>query len=478
MVQFITHSRVPKSCQSHSEKTDAQPAESNFTVLNKMSGVVQATLSFNKTEHKGNISKSMVENISQFCGNEEIKNFGGALSFHKAFAFSKVTGMQPPKKFNHLLHKLNSPETSKEEKSQIGKEINECRKYNKFLEEKYSSSREVNNNVEHIIPQSILRGKGFLEISDKEKSIGGEISNRAAVYLENQTTHGNHTLTRWLIESKKEKNPLINFEVTTKNRDKIQTLTNGSTAFGGNCGDEIIFDNLLGMHYIRQDDIFFDCRTEYYYDKKSNNYFDSNGNLLSAINGAENRTVKEVIKHESERVSFSREISSLIRNDGDVSSAIQLNQLGYAHIPAQQRDMSGFSNNLADASFGHMIQNLEYVVIVNDKEVSGDADNEKTQIHLRRWEFTPEMMVEAIIARVTTRDGEYPTTERLKEFIRVNGINLPEKFSFLNMPVVDEDKTTPALSDVASRLENRPQSRMSAPASDTVSGKEDAGTAG
>ena len=85
---------------------------------------------------------------------------------------------------------------------------------------------------------------------------------------------------------------------------------------------------------------------------------------------------------------------------GDVSSAVQINQLGYAHDPEFQAE-KGWEAHAADDSYAHMVGGMKQVTYAK-----GDED--------RSASVSPMQKVEMLAAREAARTGQWPDRDALK----------------------------------------------------------------
>jgi len=98
---------------------------------------------------------------------------------------------------------------------------------------------------------------------------------------------------------------------------------------------------------------------------------------------------------------------SLLEN-GDVSSAVQLNQLGYAFDDEFQK--GGKELDIADDSFKVMVENMKEI------EYAKNAVHEKALVSL-------EQRAEMYLSRKVARTGEWPTNDEIDEAKKKFGID-------------------------------------------------------
>lgn len=85
---------------------------------------------------------------------------------------------------------------------------------------------------------------------------------------------------------------------------------------------------------------------------------------------------------------------------GDVSSAVQLNQLGYAHMPEFQAE-TGWQKDAADDSYAHMVTGMDQVTYASGKTEQSVS-------------VSPMQQVEMLVARDAARTGQWPDRDALK----------------------------------------------------------------
>ncbi len=85
---------------------------------------------------------------------------------------------------------------------------------------------------------------------------------------------------------------------------------------------------------------------------------------------------------------------------GDVSSSVQMNQLGYAHNPDFQAE-KGWQADAADSSYGHMVTGMN-----NVSYASGKGEKSAS--------VSPMQQVEMLAARGAARTGQWPNRDDLK----------------------------------------------------------------
>lgn len=90
---------------------------------------------------------------------------------------------------------------------------------------------------------------------------------------------------------------------------------------------------------------------------------------------------------------------------GDVSSAVQINQLAYAHLPSFQQAVQTPQGQGASDSFGAMVQNLQSFT-----HAQGATDVTAPVSPLQRAEM--------LAARFVVENGRYPTPDELSEIYR------------------------------------------------------------
>jgi len=261
-----------------------------------------------------------------------------------------------------------------------------------------------NNNSEHVISQSIicrdLTGiKADKDETEKATTVRSILVNNALAYQENRRLHENHTGTRWTIEKQ------------GKNDDVTKYNT---------------------------------------FDSESNTYFDDKGGRYAVISGGVGKDLSEIQTHEKQRVQFNKDVASLLRNEHDISSAVQMNQIGYANIisdnknvfrESRNNDFDKLTNDVADYSFYHMVNVAESVVYANE-DVTRTISNDK-ELTLTAVDIDDTDRVEMILSRLVTSLGRYPVVSEVKEIINKLNINVPEHLSGLKGEIVPSDKETP-----------------------------------
>ncbi|MEO1433645.1 MAG: hypothetical protein AAFV71_32215, partial [Cyanobacteria bacterium J06633_8] len=98
---------------------------------------------------------------------------------------------------------------------------------------------------------------------------------------------------------------------------------------------------------------------------------------------------------------------------GDTGTAVQLNQLGYAHNSDFQKDpqRTKKENQVADSSYNTMIENMDSVTY------AANATENQTR------HVTPKEKAEMYLARRTSTSGKYSTIEEEEEAKNKFGVN-------------------------------------------------------
>ncbi|MEQ4452067.1 RHS repeat-associated core domain-containing protein [Kosakonia sp. YIM B13605] len=163
---------------------------------------------------------------------------------------------------------------------------------------------------------------------------------------------------------------------------------------------------------------------------------------------------KGVIKNPdatNDNATYLSTVKSLLHS-GDVSSAIQINQLGYAHSPVFRdlrniRSKSRFNewavNVVADNSFFHSVGAIKSMPFVANEPWDRESRTFTEEPQINSIEITVQDKFEGAISRMAAVMERYPTVAELKKFIKKYNYEIPEGYSWLSSEIIEWDTKTP-----------------------------------
>lgn len=310
----------------------------------------------------------LLKRVERFCGiantlNQEEK---------KRAIYLHLTGHRPPISVNEAKALALS------EKPLTGRELGQIARQQNLAIAAYRAAvsdyfADCDNNWEHIIPQETL----VMHYSGQNKQAAqfvakanGIVAHTALTYFENQRRHERHTGTRWLIIDK-------------KNRQQARPIP-----------VDAVFHDSLCFYYLEQND---DLRI-----------YNFKGQPLRKVNCSPETSLAAIFEHEVARKNYENTQARLLREQGDVASAIQLNQQYYAADPLWQQERHNGnapdkSDAVADASFYQAVARSDSVTFIADA-----SSSEQESMMLTKITLTAEDKIAAVVARLTATLGRSP----------------------------------------------------------------------
>ena len=310
----------------------------------------------------------LLKRVERFCGiantlNQEEK---------KRAIYLHLTGHRPPISVNEAKALALS------EKPLTGRELGQIARQQNLAIAAYRAAvsdyfADCDNNWEHIIPQETL----VMHYSGQNKQAAqfvakanGIVAHTALTYFENQRRHERHTGTRWLIIDK-------------KNRQQARPIP----------VDAVFHDSLCFYYHEQNDDL---------------RIYNFKGQPLRKVNCSPETSLAAIFEHEVARKNYENTQARLLREQGDVASAIQLNQQYYAADPLWQQERHNGnapdkSDAVADASFYQAIARSDSVTFIADA-----SSSEQESMMLTKITLTAEDKIAAVVARLTATLGRSP----------------------------------------------------------------------
>lgn len=324
-----------------------------------------------------------LKKVEKFCGlshalNQEEK---------KRAIYLQLTGHRPPMSVNE------AKALALRERSLTGRELGQVARQQNLAIAAYLATindyfADCDNNWEHIIPQETL----VMHYSGQNKQAAqfvakanGVVAHTALTYFENQRRHKRHTGTRWLIVDKKKHS---------------QALP------------------------VPADAEFHDSLSFYYHEQDENvRIYNFKGQPLRKVNCTPETSLAAIFDHEVSRKNYENTQARLLREQGDVASAIQLNQQCYAAEPLWQQERHNGnapdkSDAVADISFYLAIAKSDSVTYISDT-----SDVEQESLRLTKLVLTTEEKIAAAVARLTATLGREPAPEEIREILARFGID-------------------------------------------------------
>lgn len=318
-----------------------------------------------------------LKRVERFCGianalNQEEK---------KRAIYLHLTGHRPPISVNEAkaLALSEKPLTGRELGQVACQQNLEIAAYRAAISDYFA---DCDNNWEHIIPQETL----VMHYSGQNKQAAqfvakanGIVAHTALTYFENQRRHERHTGTRWLIIDK-------------KNRQQ-----------GRPTPADAAFHDSLSFYYYEQDE---DVRI-----------YNFKGQPLRRVNCSPETSLATIFEHEVARKNYENTQARLLREQGDVASAIQLNQQCYEADPLWQQERRkgktlDKSDAIADASFYQSIGRSDSVTFIADTSCS-----EQESMRLTKIVLTTGDKIAAIVARLTATLGREPEMDEVRDIL-------------------------------------------------------------
>lgn len=142
---------------------------------------------------------------------------------------------------------------------------------------------------------------------------------------------------------------------------------------------------------------------------------------------------------------FVTEQKSLIRS-GNVSDAIQLNQLGYAHSPTFVSSRTGgdateaAKNEIADDSYLTSIRDIDSIILIANDPWNGKEFTEEAEVTSFSVSATDKL--ESAIARLVVAKPDNLSVAEVKQMIQDYGYEIPSTLASLRQPIIDKDYVT------------------------------------
>jgi len=323
-----------------------------------------------------------LKRVEQFCGianalNQEEK---------KRAIYLHLTGHRPPISVNEAKALALS------EKPLTGRELGQVAHQQNLAIAAWLAAvndyfADCDNNWEHIIPQETL----VMHYSGQNKQAAqfvakanGIVAHTALTYFENQRRHERHTGTRWLIIDKKNRQQALAFPA------------------------DAAFHDALSFYYQEQNE--------------GGRIYNFKGQPLRKVNCSPETALSAIFEHEVARKNYENAQARLLREQGDVASAIQLNQQCYAADPLWQQERhtnnaADKSDAIADASFYQTIARSDSVTFISD--VSGE---DQESLRLTKITLTTEDKITAVIARLTATLGRGPEINEVRDILLRFGV--------------------------------------------------------
>ncbi len=323
-----------------------------------------------------------LKRVERFCGianalNQEEK---------KRAIYLHLTGHRPPISVNEAkaLALSEKPLTGRE-LGQVARQQNlAIAAYRAVISDYFA---DCDNNWEHIIPQETLvmhYGGQNKQAAQFVARVNGIVAHTALTYFENQRRHERHTGTRWLIIDK-------------KNRQQARPIP-----------VDAAFHDALCFYYHEQDE---DLRI-----------YNFKGQPLRKVNCSPETSLAAIFEHEVARKHYENMQALLLREQGDVASAIQLNQQCYAADPLWQQERHNGNapeklDAVADASFYQTIARSDSVTYISD--ISG---TDQESLKLTKISLTTEDKIAAVVARLTATLGRDPKIDEVRDILLRFGV--------------------------------------------------------
>ena len=323
-----------------------------------------------------------LKRVEQFCGIADALN----QEEKKRALYLYLTGHRPPIPVNDAKAlALSKRPLAGWELGEVARQQNqEIAAYRATVNDYFA---DCDNNWEHIIPQETLVMHYSGQNSQAARfvaKVNGIVAHTALTYFENQRRHQRHTGTRWLIIDKKSRQQAPPLPV------------------------DAVFSHSLNFYYHEQDD---EVRI-----------YNFRGQPLRRVNCGPENSLTDIFEHEAARKNYVNTQARLLREQGDVASAIQLNQQCYAADPLwQQERLNGNPSNksdaVADASFYMAIANGDSVTFIEDA-----CGTDKESLTLKKILLTPEDKIAAVVARLTATLGRGPIPDEIEAVVAGVGI--------------------------------------------------------
>ncbi|WP_313487707.1 hypothetical protein [Pseudescherichia sp.] len=322
-------------------------------------------------------TNEQLKRVERFCGYYDALN----QEEKKRAIYQHLTGHLPPVSVNEAKAlALKARALTGRELGEVARQqIREITAYHAAVNAWFA---DCDNNWEHIIPQETL----VLHYSGQNKmaaqfvaKVNGVVAHTALTYFENQRRHKRHTGTRWLIIDKKKHS---------------QSLP------------------------IAADAVFHDALSFYYHEQGEDvRIYNFKGQPLRKVNCSPETSLAAIFDHEVARKNYENTQASLLKEQGDVASAIQLNQRCYAADPLWQQErhngnVPDKSDAVADVSYYLAIASSDNVTYIS----SVDAEDQE-RITLTKITLTIEDKIAAVEARLTATLGREPQHEEMREVL-------------------------------------------------------------
>ncbi len=323
-----------------------------------------------------------LKKVERFCGLSDALN----QEEKKRAIYLQLTGHRPPMSVNEAKALALS------QKALTGRELGQlARQQNLALADWLATINDYfadcDNNWEHIISQETL----VMHYSGQNKQAAqfvakanGVVAHTALTYFENQRRHQRHTGTRWLIVDRKKHSQALPVPA-----------------------DAALHDS-LSFYYHEQDEHV--------------RIYNFKGQPLRKVNCSPETSLAAIFEHEVARKNYQTMQGRLLREQGDVASAILLNQQCYAADPLwQQERLNGHapdkSDAVADVSFYQAIARSDSVTFMVDT-----SNVEQESLRLMKISLTTEDKIAAVVARVTAGVGREPLPGEIDAIVTDFGI--------------------------------------------------------
>lgn len=318
-----------------------------------------------------------LKKVERFCGYYDALN----QEEKKRAIYQHLTGHLPPVSVNEAkaLALKKRALTGRELGEVARQQIREITAYHAAVNAWFA---DCDNNWEHIIPQETLvlhySGQNTMAAQFVAK-VNGVVAHTALTYFENQRRHMRHTGTRWLIIDKKKHS---------------QSLP------------------------IAADAAVHDALSFYYHEQDENvRIYNFKGQPLRKVNCPPETSLAAIFDHEVARKNYEKTQASLLKEQGDVASAIQLNQQCYARDPLWQQErhngnVPDKSDAVADVSYYLAIANSDSVTYISSVDAEGQE-----RITLTKITLTTADKIAAVEARLTATLGREPQREEIREVL-------------------------------------------------------------
>ncbi len=323
-----------------------------------------------------------LKRVEQFCGIADALN----QEEKRRAIYQYLTGHHPPMSVNDAKAlALSEKPLTGPELGRVARQQNmEIAAYRATVNDYFADCA---NNWEHIIPQETL----VMHYSGQNKQAAqfvakanGIVAHTALTYFENQRRHQRHTGTRWLIIDK-------------KSPQQALPLPAGA-----------VFHPYLNFYYHQQDGEM--------------RIYNFRGQPLRRVNCDSETSLATIFDHEVARKNYENTQARLLREQGDVASAIQLNQQCYAADPLWQQERHNGnepdkSDAVADVSYYQAIARGDSVTYISGVDTDGQESLTLTKITL-----TIEDKIAAVAARLTATVGREPQLKEMREVLERFGI--------------------------------------------------------